>query len=210
MPTLVVLVLRFRKPSSETVSPILPPVEAVLVPLVLPFSFPVPEPLPSPAAPGPPVVNPRTVAKDGGDAPATPDIPATPPVVIGSLQTGGGGGGFGITLSGGVGNVTNVDLGYTQAYGTAQTSGFGSGQGQSLFGQAGSNGGGTSTGNGEGALKPVVGAGDSTMGEFLTTPLLTTTLFNGTGGGLASGAAGGYVGFNPNTPVLFDNFPLGL
>jgi hypothetical protein len=42
------------------------------------------------------------------------------------------------------------------------------------------------------------------MGNFLT-----TTLFDGTGGGLASGGAGGYVGFNPTTPVLFGNFPLG-
>ena len=116
---------------------------------------------------------------------------------VAGLQTGGGGGGFGFTLGGGVGNVTNVDLGYTQAYGTAQTSGFGSGQGQSLFGQAGGNGGGTSTGTGGGALKPVLGAG------------LTTTLFNGTGGGLASGGAGGYVGFNPNTPVILGAFPIG-
>jgi len=127
-------------------------------------------------------------SKDGGDTniAAVAAVAAVAPVVIGALQTGGGGGGFGFTLGGGVGNVTNVDLGYTQVYSTAQTFEFGSGQGQSLFGQAGGNGGGTSTGNGGGALKPVVGAGG--MGNFLT-----TTLFNGTGGGLASGGAGVYV-----------------
>jgi hypothetical protein len=104
--------------------------------------------------------------------------------------------------------VTNVNLGYTQAYGTAQTSGFGSGQGQSLFGQAGGNGGGTSAGNGGGALKPVVGAGvDIPAGP--SSNFITTTLFNGTGGGLASGGAGGYVGFNPNTPVILGAFPIG-
>jgi len=113
------------------------------------------------------------------------------------LQTGGGGGGFGLTLGGGIGNVTNVERGYTNAYGTAQVSGFGSGQGAGLFGQAGGNGGGTSTGNGGGSLKPTIGV---VAGNF------ATTLFNGTGGGLASGGAGGYVGFNPNTPVIFGNF----
>jgi hypothetical protein len=35
------------------------------------------------------------------------------------------------------------------------------------------------------------------------------SLFNGTGGGTASGGAGGFVGINPNTPVIFGNFPLG-
>ena len=153
-------------------------------------------------------------SKDGGDTniAAVAAVAAVAPVVIGALQTGGGGGGFGFTLGGGVGNVTNVNQGYTQAYGTAQTSGFGSGQGSSLFGNAGGNGGGTSAGNGGGALKPVVGASADT-GMPPTPPtssnFITTTLFNGTGGGLASGGAGGYVGFNPNTPVLFGNFPLG-
>ena len=144
-------------------------------------------------------------SKDGGDDIATvAAVAAVAPVVIGALQTGGGGGGFGFTLGGGVGNVTNVDLGYSQAYGTVQTTGFGTGQGQSAFGQAGGSGDGSSSGTGGGALKPVLGAGGATGAEFLT-----TTLFNGTGGGLASGGAGGYVGFNPNTPVLFGNFPLG-
>jgi hypothetical protein len=63
MPTLVVLVLRFRKPFSVMVSPTLPPVEAVLVPLVLPFSSPVPEPLPSPAVPEAPAVEARASPK---------------------------------------------------------------------------------------------------------------------------------------------------
>jgi hypothetical protein len=34
------------------------------------------------------------------------------------------------------------------------------------------------------------------------------TSFNGTGGGIASGGAGGYVGFNPNTPVILGAFPI--
>jgi hypothetical protein len=56
-----------------------------------------------------------------------------------------------------------------QAYGPANSAGFGSGQCSSLFGTAGGNGGGTSTGNGGGSVKPSNIAGVHQVGiSFLS------------------------------------------
>jgi hypothetical protein len=140
-------------------------------------------------------------SKNGDATVETPGTPATPPLVVPGLQTGGGGGGFGFTFGGGIGNVSG-DISYSEAYGTAQSAGFGSGQGSSLFGTAGGSGGGTSLGNGGGNAAPTT-AIDDALGTF------GITTFNGTGGGISSGAAGAYVGFNPNTPVILGVFPLG-
>jgi hypothetical protein len=136
--------------------------------------------------------------KNGASTAAVAAVPASAPVVIPGIQTGGGGGGFGFTLAGGIGNVSGADEGYSQAYGSANSAGFGSAQGTSLFGTAGGNGGGTSIGNGGGSVD-----------SALTAPTVGLALFNGTGGGTASGGAGGFVGINPNTPVIFGNFALG-
>jgi hypothetical protein len=57
-------------------------------------------------------------------------------------------------------------------------------------------GGGNSEGVGGGALAP------------LATPALGVTVFNGTGGGIANGYAGGFVGAIPPTPD-FTFIPLG-
>jgi hypothetical protein len=139
-------------------------------------------------------------SKKGGATEATPGTPAVAPLVIPPLQTGGGGGGFGFTFGGGVGNVSG-DVSYSEAYGTAQSAGFGSGQGQSLFGTAGGSGGGTSLGG---------GGGNADTTSVIGMPgIFGITAFNGTGGGVASGGAGAYVGFNPNTPVILGVFPLG-
>lgn len=74
-------------------------------------------------------------SKDGTGATAA--IPATAPVVIPGIQTGGGGEeGLGFTLTAGIDNVS-LDLGYSQAYGSAYSAGFGSAQGTSIFGTAG-------------------------------------------------------------------------
>jgi hypothetical protein len=154
----------------------------------------------TPAIPG----TAATAKSKNGDATVeTPGTPATPPLVVPGLQTGGGGGGFGFTFGGGIGNVSG-DLSYSEAYGTAQSAGFGSGQGSSLFGTAGGSGGGTSFGNGGGNAAPTTAIG---VVDALGTFGITT--FNGTGGGISSGAAGAYVGFNPNTPVILGVFPLG-
>jgi hypothetical protein len=140
-------------------------------------------------------------SKNGDATAATPGTPAVAPLVVPGLQTGGGGGGFGFTFGGGIGNVSG-DISYSEAYGTAQSAGFGSGQGQSLFGTAGGSGGGTSLGGGGGNADPTTAIGDA-LGTF------GVTTFNGTGGGIASGGAGAYVGFNPNTPLILGVFPLG-
>jgi hypothetical protein len=141
-------------------------------------------------------------SKNGGATDATPGTPAVPPLVVPGLQTGGGGGGFGFTFGGGIGNVSG-DISYSEAYGTAQSAGFGSGQGQSLFGTAGGSGGGTSLGGGGG------NADTATIIDGTAGGIFGVTTFNGTGGGIASGGAGAYVGFNPNTPVILGVFPLG-
>jgi hypothetical protein len=138
--------------------------------------------------------------KDGGGTPATPGTPAVAPLVVPALQTGGVGGGFGFTFGGGIGNVSG-DVSYSEAYGTAQSAGFGSASGTNLFGQAGGSGGGTSLGGG--------GGNADTASVIGMAGIFGITTFNGTGGGLASGGAGAYVGFNPNTPAILGVFPLG-
>jgi hypothetical protein len=158
----------------------------------------------TPYIPGTPATAASEGSKNGGATAATAATPAqaaTPAVFVNPLQTGGGGGGFGFTFGGGVGNASG-DSGSSEAYGTAQSAGFGSAQGTSLFGQAGGSGGGTSDGGGGG------NAAATTFGTLLT-PVNGITAFNGTGGGVASGGAGAYVGFNPNVPVILGVFPIG-
>jgi hypothetical protein len=106
-------------------------------------------PLPGTGAPTIPGTTETVGSKNGGATAATPGTPAVAPLVIPALQTGGGGGGFGFTFGGGIGNVSG-DVSYSEAYGTAQSAGFASGQGQILFGTAGGSGGGTSLGGGGG------------------------------------------------------------
>jgi hypothetical protein len=140
-------------------------------------------------------------SKNGGGTAATaatPAVEAIPDIYVAPLQTGGTAGGFGFTLGGGMGNVSG-DLGYSEAYGTAESSGFGAAQGNSLAGNGGGSGGGTSDGVGGGKV------GATTIGG---NPVNGLTAFNGTGGGLASGGAGAFVGFNP-TPVSLGNYGFG-
>jgi hypothetical protein len=119
-------------------------------------------------------------SKDGAIA-GTVAVPATAPVIITGIQTGDGGGGYGFTLAGAIGNVSGACEGYSQHYGSTNSAGFGSVQGTTSFGRPSgrpsiSNGGGTA-GNG------IVPTG---FGEYLA-------------------------GLNPDTdtPVMFRNFPLG-
>jgi hypothetical protein len=167
-------------------------------------SFGTPLLIPGTGTPAVPGTAATAKSKNGDATVETPGTPATPPLVVPGLQTGGGGGGFGFTFGGGIGNVSG-DVSYSEAYGTAQSAGFGSGQGSSLFGTAGGSGGGTSLGNGGGNAAPttVIAAAGDGLGIF------GITTFNGTGGGVSSGAAGAYVGLNPNTPVILGVFPLG-
>jgi hypothetical protein len=159
----------------------------------------------TPYIPGTPATAASEGSKNGGATVATAATPAqaaTPAVFINPLQTGGNGGGFGFTFGGGVGNISG-DAGTTEASGNAQSAGFGSAEGTSLFGQAGGSGGGTSDGGGGGDAAPAA------------TGLNGITAFNGTGGGIASGGAGAFVGFSPAVPVgipdtiVLGNSPLG-
>jgi hypothetical protein len=132
----------------------------------------------------------------------TPAVPGTPDVFYGALQTGGGGGGFGFTLGGGVGNVSG-DAAKSNAYGTAQSAGFGSALTQSYFfnGIAGGMGGGMSAGTGGGNVASVK--------TFPAGFVNGISAFNGTGGGISSGGGGAYIGFNPVTPVILGTAPVG-
>jgi hypothetical protein len=136
-------------------------------------------------------------------APAAPTAPAFYFNPAG-LQTGGNGGGVG-TGTGVTGgsisspvNTDGTDVGNSQffadeAYGTALANGFGFGVGSGVAinnggEQAGGSGGATGFGQGDIAFE----LDDIQNANFANSG--TTT---------SNGGAGGYVGFNPNTPLIF-------